>query len=323
MKKVLASTGYSVEIALTAADGLNRMETGLFRLVLLDIMMPKVNGITLLKIIKRRWSNLKVLMVTGYPSIDTAVEATQLGAVDYIPKPFTPDELRKKVEEVLSVSPSFCPQGMRVCEVFSKQKRECKTKDGRCPMEKEMERKSLAKLAPFGRGIGKSGIATGMPIHYLNEVARCASQTYVDALDISGMPMVDWNLLPSKAPDALGEILVVDDEVVVGNSIRKILEPRGYHVDHVETPQGALNILSERAVDIILLDLRIPGVKGLDLLETITSKYPSIPVVMITGYATVKTAVESIKLGAADYVPKPFTPDEIHEAVERGLEEAA
>ena len=190
-------------------------------------------------------------------------------------------------------------------------------------MEKVMERKSLARLAPFGRGIGKSGIATGMPIRYLNEVARCASQVYVDALDISGMPMVDWNILSSGAPEALGEILVVDDEVVVGNSIRKILEPRGYHVEHAETPQGALNTLSEKSVDIILLDLRIPGVKGLELLEAITNKYPTIPVVMITGYATVKTAVESIKLGATDYVPKPFTPGEIHEAVERGLEQAA
>ena len=109
----------------------------------------------------------------------------------------------------------------------------------------------------------------------------------------------------------------------MGNSVRKILEPRGYHVAHAQTPQDAMETLSSVPVDMILLDMKIPGVRGLELLEAIREEHPTTPVVMVTGYATVETAVESMKLGATDYVPKPFTPKELHEAVEKGLRRAA
>jgi len=338
MEKILARKGFAVDVALNANDGLNKMEKELFELVLLDIMMPQVNGIELLKIIKERWPNLKVIMVTGYPSIETAVKATRLGALDYISKPFTPDELREKVEQALEeatsakvipirpvegeVSTSFCPLGEQECEIYAKKGRSCKTKDGICPKVKKMKLKAKTGSRFLAQEIGKSAIDIDLPFDY-DEVAKYTSPTYANALDGSEMPMVDWEGLPKEAPAAVPEILVIDDEVVVGNSIRKILKPRGYHVEHAETPQAALEILSERPVDMILLDMKIPGVKGLELLEAITEEHPTTPVIMITGYATVQTAVESIKLGATDYVPKPFTPDELYQAVERGFKRAA
>jgi CheY-like chemotaxis protein len=190
-------------------------------------------------------------------------------------------------------------------------------------MIRKMALEAQGKSKSSEREIGRTAIALGMPIQYTNEVAKCAGQAYVEALDITGVPLVDWGLPPQKAARPLGEILVIDDEVVVGNSIRKILEPKGYHVNHVEKPDAAMKKLSEKAVDMVLLDMRIPGVKGFELLSAITGKYPKIPVIMITGYATVKTAVESIRLGAKDYVPKPFTPGEIHQAVQRGLRQVA
>jgi len=338
IEKVLARKGFTVDVALSADDGLNKIEKELFELVLLDIMMPQVNGIELLGIIKERWPNLKVMMVTGYPSIETAVEATRLGALDYISKPFTPDELREKVgealEETLSgkvipirpvegeVSPTFCPLGEQECEIYAKKGRSCKTKDGICPKIKKMQLKAKGRPTFLAEEIGRSAIDIDLPFDY-NEVARYTSPAYVNALDSSGVPMVNWEELPEEVPAPVPEVLVIDDEVVVGNSIRKILTPKGYHVEHAETPDAAMEILSERPVDMILLDMKIPGVKGLDLLETIREENPTTPVIMITGYATVETAVESIKLGATDYVPKPFTPGEIYQAVERGFRLAA
>lgn len=340
MEKVLSKKGFSVDVALTADEGLKMMEKELFELVLLDIMMPQVNGMELLGIMKERWPNLKVVMVTGYPSIETAVEATRLGAVDYISKPFTPHELREKVGQALEqgaegqvipirpagvegeVSPSFCPLGQQECEIYAKKGRSCKTKDGICPKIKKAQRKAKGRPRSLAEEIGKSAIDIDLPFDY-KEVARFSSRAYVNALDGSEMPMVNWGDTPEQAPAALTAVLVIDDEVVVGNSVRKILKPRGYHVDHAETPDAAMAILADRPVDMILLDMKIPGVKGFDLLETIREEYPTIPVVMITGYATVETAVESIKRGATDYVPKPFTPDEIDQAVARGFKQAA
>jgi DNA-binding response OmpR family regulator len=389
IEKVLAKKGFRIDFAESADQGLNKIETELFELVLLDIMMPQVNGIEFLRIIKERWPNLKVVMVTGYPSIETAVEATRLGALDYISKPFTPNELREKVDEALrhaaprkvvqmpqgkgktqkrpgplaeemgksaididmpfdydevarltspgyvdaldgsempmvedKASASFCLLGGRECEIYERKGRSCKTKDGICPKIKRAQLKARKRPLSLAEEIGKSAIDIDLPFDY-NEVARYTGGAYANALDRSDLPMVNWEPFTEEAPAALPEILVIDDEVVVGNSVRKILKSRGYHVEHAETPSAAMAILSERPVDMILLDMKIPGVKGLDLLEAIKEENPTIPVIMITGYATVETAVKSIKLGAIDYVPKPFTPDELHWAVERGFRRAA
>lgn len=338
IKKILARKGFKVEIAFGADEGLNKLENELFELVLLDIMMPQVNGVELLGMIKERWPDLGVVMVTGYPSIETAVEATRRGALDYIAKPFTPDELRDKVdhaiEETVSakvipirpveggVSTSFCSLGEQECEIYAKKGRSCKTKDGICPKIKKAQLKAQDRPLSLAEEIGRSAIDIDLPFDY-DEVAKYANPAYAKALDTSDMPMVNWEDLPEEVPVALPEILVIDDEVVVGNSVRKILKPRGYHVEHAETPQAAMKILSETPVDMILLDMKIPGVRGLELLEAITEEHPTVPVVMITGYASVETAVESIKLGATDYVPKPFTPNELHQAVERSFKRAA
>lgn len=389
IEKVLAKKGFSIDFAVSVDEGLNKIEKGLFELVLLDIMMPQVNGIEFLRIIKERWPNLKVVMVTGYPSIETAVEATRLGALDYIPKPFTPTELREKVDEALRYPPSrkvvpmpqqkgktqerpkplaqeigesaididmpfdydevarltspgyagaldgsemptaeakasasFCPLGNQECEIHAKKQRACKTKDGICPKIKRIRLKAQERPRPLAEEIGRSAIDIDMPFDY-HEVARYSGPGYVNALDGSDIPMVNWGGSPKEAPADLPEILVIDDEIVVGNSVRKILKSKGYRVDHAETPGVAREILSERAVDMVLLDMKIPGVKGLELLEAIKEENPTLPVIMITGYATIETAVESIKLGASDYVAKPFTPDELHQAVERGFKKAA
>ena len=338
IEKILARRGFKVDLAQSADDGLNKIEKELFELVLLDIMMPRVNGIELLEIIKERWPNLGVVMVTGYPSIETAVEATRLGAADYIAKPFTPDELRGKVDQVLEkratakvipirpagdeVSASFCPQGQQECEIYAKTGKPCKTKDGICPKIKKARLKAQSRPRMLAEEIGQSAIDIDLPFPY-DEVAKYASPAYAKSVDRSELPLVSWEESPEEALDAFPEILVIDDEVVVGNSVRKILKPRGYHVEHAETPASAMEILSEKPVDMVLLDMKIPGIHGFDLLKAIREEHPIVPVVMITGYASVETAVESIRLGAADYVPKPFTPDELHHAVERSLKQAA
>ena len=85
--------GFAVEEAFSANEALNRILSEMYDLVLLDMKMPDANGLELLPIIKKHRPSLPVVMVTGYASIDTAVEAIQRGASDYMSKPFTPDEL--------------------------------------------------------------------------------------------------------------------------------------------------------------------------------------------------------------------------------------
>ena len=114
-------------------------------------------------------------------------------------------------------------------------------------------------------------------------------------------------------------ILVIDDEVAVNNNIRKILTKKGFRIDQATSKAEAVQKIDEKAYNLVLLDLKIPGVKGLELLKTIRDKRPETMVIIITGYASIDTAVETARLGAVDYLPKPFTPDEIRNTTEKAL----
>ena len=110
--------------------------------------------------------------------------------------------------------------------------------------------------------------------------------------------------------------LVIDDEVAVNNNIRKILEKKGYRVDQAISREEALEKINESSYPVIMLDLKMPGVKGLELLQSIRERRPEAMVVIITGYASIETAVETARMGAVGYLAKPFTPDEIRGAAD-------
>ncbi|MCP4201476.1 MAG: response regulator [bacterium] len=106
-------------------------------------------------------------------------------------------------------------------------------------------------------------------------------------------------------------ILAIDDEPVILDSFRKILVLAGYSVDTVETGQEALSLLRKNDYDFVFTDLKMPGLDGLDVTKASKHLRPDIDVVMITGYATIESAVDAMKYGAMDYVQKPFTEDEL------------
>lgn len=535
VEKILSKSKYEVVHAQSAKEALERMARESFSLLISDIVMPGMNGLELLKLVKKEWPLTKAIMMTAYASTDTAMKAIRLGALDYIPKPFTPDELRSTVIKALSgelaelkikqeeredisiidvdipfdrdevskytdkayadhltrsdtieveiVDPqlieNYCLAGEMLCDIYKKLGGTCKAGlKSECPQKKakkkkagpkkeKMDAKKLigidqpfdyeevvsitgpeyvrymdrdgyaflpyealkakktetpAKSAgaidvdmPFDRdevakytgesyadtltrsdttsakitetmeyfcevgemvcdiykkmgGTCKAGlkkncpqkkakakkvadqkakidtkrlIAPDMPFDY-DEVVAATGADYVQYLgreDISAIPYAelkknvpaeskvldlavsDYPGLP-KEP-AYKHTLVIDDEVAVNNNIRKILSNEGYHVDQAVTKAEALESIERHPYQVILLDLRIPGVKGLELLQAIAKKQPDAKVIIITGYASIDTAVEAARIGAIDYLPKPFTPDEIRYATEKAFKLAA
>ena len=115
-------------------------------------------------------------------------------------------------------------------------------------------------------------------------------------------------------------ILVIDDELIILESCNRILSEDGYNVQAAQTGTEGLQKLRKEKFDIVLTDLKMPDISGMEVLKRIMRSHPDIVVVMITGYSTVQTAVEAMKLGAYDYIPKPFTPEELEEAVSKALE---
>jgi DNA-binding response OmpR family regulator len=396
VQKILGKEDYDVSYALSADEALEQMAKESYSLLISDIIMPGMNGLEFLKLVKNQWPLTKVIMFTAYASTDTVVKAIRLGALDYISKPFTPDELRLPVELILagelseasateqeieainiididspfdreevekytdeeyakSVSRSdipivgapspellenYCELGARLCEIFDKVGGVCKggIKTERCPQIEAEKKKAAGKKQGFDPS---KLIGIDMPFDY-EEVVAITGPEYVQHLDRDGYAFLPYDQLkknaarflatePEPAPVSLEvvedavqhTILVIEDEVAVNNNIRKILAKKGYQVDQAVTKEEALRKIEQRAYKIVLLDLRIPGVRGLELMRAIREKRPESMVIIITGYASIETAKETARLGAVAYLPKPFTPNEIREVTENALQLAA
>ncbi len=108
-------------------------------------------------------------------------------------------------------------------------------------------------------------------------------------------------------------ILAVDDEAVVLDSFRRILVLEGYSIDTVETGQEALGLVQRNDYDFVFTDLKMPGMSGVEVVKAVKHLRPDIDVVVITGYASIDTAVETLQHGACEYVQKPFSADELSE----------
>ncbi|MCJ8503188.1 response regulator [Desulfatitalea alkaliphila] len=530
VEKILTKNNYQVTCATSADEALTIMAQNSFELVISDIVMPKVNGLELLKSIKTQWPDTKAVMMTAYASTDTAMKAIRLGALDYLPKPFTPKELRNLVDQALagklieakvseaekkaitvidvdipfdpdevaaatgeayarSIGPSdmpvvevrtptdqegFCEVGNMICDIFKKLGATCKagTKSAGCPQLKAKKKKGAAATQgpavktlvgidqPFNyeevkavtgpeylnylrndgvavptyeelkanvarlerrmqidvdmpfdheavakatdeiyaRNVGRSDIPTveitadqpmegfcevgnmvcdifkklgatckagtksagcpqlkakkkksaaapgafdparmigiDLPFDY-KEVAAATGPEYVAQLETDGIQVVPYAQLKAnyakltaaeqtpRLQVITNKVLVIDDEVAVNNNIRKILGKKKYTVDQATTKEEALSKIEAGDYSLVLLDLRIPGVKDLELLAAIRQHKPDAQVIIITGYASIETAKEAARMGAMDYLPKPFTPNEIRNATDRAMQLAA
>ncbi|EAT14546.1 sigma-54 dependent transcriptional regulator [Desulfuromonas acetoxidans] len=116
-------------------------------------------------------------------------------------------------------------------------------------------------------------------------------------------------------------ILVVDDEAVIREAVKRILEQEGYEVITATSGHTALEKVQIDDFTVVISDLKMPGMGGMEVLKSIKILQPDVPVIIITGYATVETAVDAIKNGAFDYLSKPFTPPQVKEMVNKAIEQ--
>ncbi len=117
-----------------------------------------------------------------------------------------------------------------------------------------------------------------------------------------------------------GRILIIDDEDIVRTSCRRMLEPEGYEIETVKSGSDGISTLSMNAFDLVFTDLKMPDMDGIEVLRRIKELRPDIEVIIMTGYGTVGTAVKAMKIGALDYIEKPFSPDELLNLTFRVLE---
>ena len=115
-------------------------------------------------------------------------------------------------------------------------------------------------------------------------------------------------------------VLIVEDEALIRWSLRQKFEERGYRVTEAETGQAATAAFEEGLFDLVMLDYKLPDTTGLDVLRSLRQADQDTVVIMMTAYSTIETAVEAIKLGAFNYLAKPFKMDELLVTVDKALE---
>jgi len=117
-----------------------------------------------------------------------------------------------------------------------------------------------------------------------------------------------------------GRILIVDDEEIVIRSCLRVLGEGDYEVEAARDGAEALKKINDSHYDAIILDIKMPGIDGMEVLQRVKEAHPDIEIIMVTGLSQIQTAVRSMKLGAFDYLPKPFDPDELKLVVARALD---
>ncbi len=124
-----------------------------------------------------------------------------------------------------------------------------------------------------------------------------------------------------EGTDFQPRILLMDDELTLGKGLEKIFEKEGYSVDYATTGRGALDYFGQKPYDLLVADLRLPDIDGMEVVQKAKGKHPELQVIIITGYGSVPSAVNAMKLGVFDYLSKPFTRNEFVDSVQGALKE--
>ncbi|HSM12483.1 MAG TPA: sigma-54 dependent transcriptional regulator [Thermoanaerobaculia bacterium] len=124
----------------------------------------------------------------------------------------------------------------------------------------------------------------------------------------------------AKTKSPPGSILIVDDEPIVQQSLGDWFRQDGFQVDTASNGKEALRVAAERQHDIALIDIKMPGIDGLELQERLAREVPDLTIIVMTAYASIESAVRALKAGAYDYITKPFDPDELSHLVHRAIE---
>ena len=221
----LKRRGFEVEIAFDGEAGLEKAKITNPDLVLCDISMPGLGGIEVLKRIKEYGPAIIVIMLTGFGTMDSAIECLKLGAYDHIAKPVELEKLVLLLKEALNMN------------------------------SKRNQKK----------------------------------------------------------------ILIIDDEPQLAQSLNVRLKASGYDCLTVSDGVSGINKFKEESPDLVILDIMMPGLSGLDVLKELKQINPVVPVIMLTAYGTPQSAIEALKIGAWDHLSKPFNNETLLEMIKKAL----
>ncbi len=165
---------------------------------------------------------------------------------------------------------------------------------------------------------------TGFKARWLNTLAQ-GKKSIVKSIEKSAAPLEDQDpvsrtptpVVEPKTQKKKLEVMVVDDEPIVGKRLKPALTKYGYDVEVFDNPLKAIDRFDEKEFDVVVTDLRMENLNGIQVLEHVTAKSAKTKVIFITGYATVENAREALVKGAFDFIAKPFKPNDLRMAISK------
>ncbi|MFQ6121962.1 MAG: sigma-54-dependent transcriptional regulator [Dehalococcoidales bacterium] len=325
----LMDEGYQVETAERGEEALKVLAERDFGVVLLDMRLPGKDGLEVLREARVQSPQLKGIIITAYPSVETAVEAMKIGAIDYLIKPLDLDDLEKLIHEALGpVQVEIRPKAVTeeaVVEPTVAEEAKVETvtekvspRDWRRPAQRFTSLEGNGRLYPACRFEG-SQVSKRLCIRDY-QCYRCPffDQITYEA-DVRRIQKIMKTREAEKVATKTGPVLIVEDEAIMRESLRDWLRDDGYEVETAEGGEEALQRMGEKDFGVVLLDMRLPGRDGLEVFKEARARRPQLKGIIITAYPSVETAVEAMKLGAVDYVVKPFVPDALEKLIRETL----
>ena len=332
-EEILEREGFDVVSIDNGQEALRLLETAKYDLILTDLVMRDVHGLVILRKAQECQPDAVVIVITGFASIGSAIEALRLGAYDYLMKPCEDSELilrvrrglekvqlqrdlqsseleEEKLKAIVQTAVALNDQVNTPLNVILSSteylQMKLKSTDAEVLQSFDYIRQEVAKI----KGV-------------IQKLARIADPK-IKEYALGKIFMVDVEASAVKSIDETDgkrkkRILVVDDEQFMVHMLSRILRLLGYETMGAFNGQQALDIFHRESVDLILSDIHMPEVNGLELLETVKREKPHIPVVLVTGYGAETGNGDKRRMQASALLSKPFKIADLKRAIDNAL----
>jgi DNA-binding NtrC family response regulator len=330
--EVLSTDSYDVTAVASGQEAIEILREQEFDVVLTDMVMPRVSGLDVLRTALTQQPDSIVIVVTGYASVRSAVDALRLGAYDYVVKPCEDEELLYRVK--MGIERSHLRNELRAKELDA-EKMKAITQTAvtvndqiNTPLNVILNSAEYIRLKslPDSPGVQQSLDFICQEVSKIKSVihrlAEIADPNKVKGYSLGSYSMIDVGQADShiNGVDSISKprrrILVVDDEQFMVHTLSKILDLMGYDVLSALGGREALDMYMSEHVDLVVSDVHMPDMNGIELLTSIKSHNPQIPVILVTGYGVEKARESAGKCKADGFLGKPFKIQELKELIQ-------
>ena len=326
LKKALEQEKYVVTLCSSGNDALTLLQNQSFDMVLTDLIMQGISGIDLLERVRELNKDMATILLTGHASIETAIQAIRLGASDYLLKPINLEELQIRVkrafervelekrlyeaERKLTYNATIATTNHEINQPLTV----IISAIDMVKMELQKLNVNNQRLTNYLQLMHKSSLRIANILRKLREITSPKIQ------DVPlGMKMIE--IRDEKSGSAVDSryILVIEDEEHLRQIIQSVLSSESYKVILAETAREGIDLYKadKELIEVVILDFNLPDANGLNVFRQLKTLNPEVKVLLTSGFDVDDSAREAIKLGALEYIRKPFNRQQILDFVKK------